>query len=185
MNAIVLVDREWGIGRGGVQIPSFKEDRKQFRLLTGSPKAAERGYRRIVVMGRKTFEGDLGGKPLKDRVNVVLTREKQYCLLHPGVYSISDPMSVVDIANAYECTEDMVWCIGGESVYQLYFELEMIDKVFVTMIDARYDCDRHFLRLDKEKNGFRFSFGLGENEWRASEDTGILYRMCCYERKKW
>ncbi len=182
MNAIVLVDKCWGIGLGGLQIPSFSEDRRQFRLLTGSSTGMKRGFYRMVVMGRKTFEGDLKGKPLKDRINVVLTSQKEYVAKNPGIYAVSDPMEVLKLADAYECQPDLVWCIGGESVYRLFLDLELIDKVFITMINAEYACDRHFLDLDDPKNGFRFSFGMGDDEWRASKDTGIYYRFACYQK---
>ena len=52
------------IGRGG-QLPwRLKSDLKHFRALT---------IDKPVVMGRKTYESI--GKPLKDRTNIVLTRD--------------------------------------------------------------------------------------------------------------
>ena len=181
MNAVVLVDKNWGIGRKGLQIPSFAEDRKQFKLLTSSSKGCIRGYARIVVMGRKTFEGDLGGKPLKDRVNLVLTTRKDYILNHKGIYAIKNPLDVFKIQKECEVGDDLVWCIGGEEVYKRYFDY--FDKVFVTKINAVYDCDRHFpVNLDDENSGFRFSFGSDDDAWKVSEDTGILYQFRCYQR---
>ena len=69
MNLIVAVDEKWGIGKDGGLLAHLPEDMKYFRETT-------RG--RTVVMGRRTLESFPGGKPLKNRVNMVLSRDEAY-----------------------------------------------------------------------------------------------------------
>ena len=79
MRAIVAVDEKWGIGRENKLLFSVPKDMAFFRETT---KGA------VVVMGRKTLESFPGGRPLKNRVNVVLTRDKtprEGCLVANGV----------------------------------------------------------------------------------------------------
>lgn len=66
MKAIVNVNESWGIGRDGELLVNIPEDMKFFRTTTAGS---------VVIMGRKTLESFPGAKPLKGRVNVVLTRD--------------------------------------------------------------------------------------------------------------
>ena len=77
MNLIVAVDEKWGIGKDGGLLAHLPEDMKYFRETT-------RG--RTVVMGRRTLESFPGGKPLKNRVNMVLSRDEAVSYTHLDVY---------------------------------------------------------------------------------------------------
>ena len=65
MDAIVAVYSDWGIGADGTQPVILKADRQHFVELT-------RG--RTVIVGRRTLADFPGGRPLKGRRNIVLTR---------------------------------------------------------------------------------------------------------------
>ena len=69
MDMIVAVDENWRIGINGGMLTSIPEDMKFFRTMTKDS---------VVVMGRKTLESFPGGKPLKNRVNIVLTKNSAY-----------------------------------------------------------------------------------------------------------
>lgn len=64
MRAIVNVNEEWGIGCGGNLLVNIPDDMKFFRRTTAGS---------IVIMGRKTLESFPESRPLKGRVNIVLT----------------------------------------------------------------------------------------------------------------
>ena len=66
MKAIVNVNQSWGIGKDGGLLAYIPEDMKLFRNATKGG---------TVIMGRKTLESFPGGKPLKGRLNIVLTRD--------------------------------------------------------------------------------------------------------------
>ena len=69
MNLIVAVDKNWAIGMNNKLLVSIPQDMKFFRETTKG---------KVVAMGRKTLESFPGGQPLKNRVNVVLTSDKNY-----------------------------------------------------------------------------------------------------------
>ena len=75
MKLIAAVDANWAIGNKGQLLTSIPEDMKFFRAKTTG---------HVVVMGRKTLESFPNGKPLPNRTNIVLTRNKNYdgCLLY-------------------------------------------------------------------------------------------------------
>ncbi len=66
MKAIVNVNRDWAIGRENDLLVYIPADMKYFRTVTKG---------KTVVMGRKTLESFPGKKPLKGRINIVLTRD--------------------------------------------------------------------------------------------------------------
>ena len=101
MNMIVAVDENWGIGKGGDQLIYIPEDLKRFKALT-------MGH--ALVLGRKTMATFPGGKPLKGRRNLVLSRNPAF---HPeGAEVFSSLEELLDAA-----PED-AFVVGGASVYQ-------------------------------------------------------------------
>ena len=69
MNLIVAVDKNWAIGKNNELLVRIPMDQKFFRETTTG---------KVVVMGRKTLESFPGGLPLKNRVNIVITRNPDY-----------------------------------------------------------------------------------------------------------
>lgn len=65
MDAIVAVYEDWGIGAEGTQPVALSADRRYFR---------EKTQNAWVIVGRKTLGDFPGGRPLPNRVNLVLTR---------------------------------------------------------------------------------------------------------------
>ena len=66
LEAIVAVYSDWGIGANGTQPVVVKADRRHFREVTGGS---------AVIVGRRTLADFPGGRPLKGRENIVLTRQ--------------------------------------------------------------------------------------------------------------
>ena len=64
MKAIFHTDNKWGIGRDNKLMFSLPKDMKFFRETT---------LGKIVVMGSKTLQSFPAGRPLKNRVNIVLS----------------------------------------------------------------------------------------------------------------
>ena len=69
MKIIVAADKNWGIGKDNKLLVSIPADMKMFRQETTG---------KVCVMGRKTLESFPGGLPLKNRTNIVLTRNQNY-----------------------------------------------------------------------------------------------------------
>ena len=133
MILIAAVDRNWGIGKNNRLLVSIPEDMKFFRTTTSG---------HVVVMGRKTLESFPNAAPLKNRVNIVLSRDAGYKV--DGaivVHSVEELQK--ELANY---SSDEIYVIGGESIYRTL--LPLCDKAFITYIDYEYDADAHFPNLD-------------------------------------
>jgi dihydrofolate reductase len=106
--SIVSVDSNWAIGCQGRLLVPNKRDMEHFVAHTTG---------HLVIMGRKTLESLPGARPLKNRRNVVLTRDEAFCA--PGfevVHSLSELKRLLEDAEL-SCPED-AWVIGGASVYR-------------------------------------------------------------------
>ena len=69
MNLIAAVDLNWGIGYNCELLEKIPEDMKYFK---------EKTLGKVIVMGRTTFESLPNKKPLEQRINIVLTKNKNY-----------------------------------------------------------------------------------------------------------
>lgn len=133
MNAIVAVDNNWGIGRDGSLLFIIPKDFSRFKGLTKG---------RTILLGHETLRTFPDGKPLKDRRNVILSRNKD--LRVPGaevMYSLEEALATLDL--------DTVSIVGGESLYRQ--TLDMCDEIHVTKVKRTVeDADRFFQNLDED-----------------------------------
>lgn len=155
MEAIVAVYADWGIGYGGTQPVTLHADRRHFREVTDGA---------AVVVGRRTLEDFPGGKPLRGRRNIVLTRQ---ALEIPGAEVVHSPEAAV-------VSEERCFVIGGASVYRQL--MPYISRVYVTKIELAPPSDSFFPDLDADPDWICTDEGLP-----LAED-GVTYRFCVYDR---
>lgn len=162
MNCIVAVDQNWAIGKDNKLLVSIPADMKFFRETTAGG---------VVILGRKTLETFPGGQPLKNRINIVITRNKDYNVKGATVvHSIDEALKAAEAYNS----ED-VYVIGGDSIYKQM--LPYCDVAIVTKIDYAYEADTYFPNLDEN------------DEWEmtatSEEQTyfDLEYAFTKYERK--
>lgn len=94
-----------GIGFQNQLIYKLEKDMFHFKALT---------RHHIVLMGRKTYES-LGGKPLPDRVNVVLS--KSLVKVNPGFELFSNLDAAIQWCKTRHINRQ-VFVIGGEQIYR-------------------------------------------------------------------
>lgn len=163
MNAIVAADINWGIGREGKLLAYLPEDLKYFRRMTVG---------KTVIMGRKTLESLPGARPLKDRKNIVLTKDLDY---RAGDALVCHSREDVLEAVGPDGMED-AFVIGGGSVYAQF--LADCTAAYVTRIRQDLSPDTYFPDLDKDPGWELLSAG-DENIY-----NGIIFQYCIYRRKK-
>lgn len=134
MKLIAAVDKNWAIGKEGKLLVSIPEDMKLFRGETGG---------KVVVMGRKTLESFPNGRPLKNRVNIVLTTDENYkaedVILCHSIEEVREELK--------KYPSDNVYVIGGGRIYEQL--LPYCDTALITKIDFAYDADTYFPNLDQ------------------------------------
>lgn len=160
MEAIVAVNRDWGIGRDGTQSVVLRADRARFRAVTDGA---------AVIVGRRTMEDFPGGKPLKGRANIVVTRQD---IQIEG----AEVVHGTDEALAAAANHSRAVVIGGASIYRQFFPY--LSRIYVTKLFVTPPSDSFFPDLD------------GLPDWVCAEESpvytenGVEYRFCTYEKVK-
>lgn len=161
ISAIVAVDDNWGIGSNGDLLEHIPEDLKYFKQLTQN---------HVVVMGRKTWDS-LPKKPLKDRLNIVITNGERY--IEESTIFISFEEAVTRISAILDDEEWFI--IGGGSIYKQL--LPLCNRVYVTKIYKSHEnVDTYFPNLD-EMDGWAQSALSYPTEYKDFQ-----YQFCLYER---
>jgi len=152
-SAIVAHDKNKLIGGNNKLLWHIPEDLKRFKKITTNS---------VVVMGRKTYESI--GKPLPNRINVILTKNKNYkvdgCIVLNSVDEI-----IMEFKNTPE-----VFIIGGGEIYKQF--LSYIDRIYVTLVEGNYEGDSYFPEYS-------------EYDWKCFyEEKGEGFTYKTYIRKK-
>ena len=158
LEAIVAVNRDWGIGADGTQNVVLHADRKHFRAVTEGC---------TVIVGRKTLADFPGGKPLPGRRNIVLTRSD---IAIDGAAVVHTAEEAIALAGSDRC-----FLIGGASVYRAL--LRYCTRIYVTKIDACPPSDSFFPDLDASPDWEI------ERESDVMEENGVRFRFVDYIRK--
>ncbi len=158
---IASVAKNRVIGKDGSQPLYIKGDLKHFQSLTTG---------HVVVMGRKTYESILSklGKPLPKRMNVVVTREKEFdasgCMV---CHSVEEALRVA------RQHAGKVYVIGGQQLFEQ--TLPFADVLELTEIDADLEGDVYFPEFSTR-------------EWKEvsrgplMSEGGVSYSFATYKR---
>ena len=161
LSAIVAVCDDWGIGCEGDMVVSNRADMRHFVACTkGCP----------VIMGRKTLLSFPGGRPLKNRRNIVLTRDEDFAV--EGV----DVVHSIDEALAAVADESVAWVIGGGEVYRQFLP-------YCVEAEVTHDpVDTYFRDLEADP-AWEIAQRSGVATIAAGEgDEGVDYEFVTYRR---
>ena len=161
MKMIVCVSENYGIGNNGELLFSLPPDMKFFRETTMG---------KIVVMGRGTLDSFPGGKPLKNRTNIVLTREKEFN--REGAVAFNSKEAVLEYLKQFN--SDDIYIIGGAQIYELM--RSECDEALVTKVQKPMDCDAFFFNIDSDSEWSLLS------ESECMEYEGLKFTFCKYVR---
>ncbi|MCP9764108.1 dihydrofolate reductase [Lacihabitans soyangensis] len=128
ISIIVAVAENGVIGKDNQLLWRLSEDLKLFKKRTSH---------HVVIMGRKTY--DSIGKPLPNRLNIVISRSKD--LKIEGCTVANTLQDAIEIAKN-ESDKDEVFIIGGEKIYTLAENLAT--KLYLTKVNASLEGDAFF-----------------------------------------
>tara|TARA_B110000211_G_scaffold233510_1_gene299951 strand:- start:1397 stop:2296 length:900 start_codon:yes stop_codon:yes gene_type:complete len=198
VNFIVATDKKLGIGKDN-NIPWYiSEELKYFKNLTNS---------NIVIMGSKTFFSIPSQfRPLKNRLNLVLTNNKEllknnhtYTNLkffnfktdnktylkisnNDDFFKLTTIYNLVNSNPVYKNKE--IFIIGGQKIYELFFELFekttyfelQFNKIYLTYLDKDYKCDTFFPKLSSDFKLINYS------EKHYNKDENVFFRYCIFQK---
>jgi dihydrofolate reductase len=160
ISAIAAVADNGTIGMNGDLPWHLPNDLKYFQRITmGHP----------VITGRKNYESiPQKYRPLRGRVNIVVTRNPEYEAQGAKVCGSIDEA----IAMASELDKEEIFVIGGGELYRAALQEGRIDRLYLTLVHADIAGDTSFPMIDPadwvevertfhgadEQHAFSFSF---------------------------
>lgn len=193
---VVHYKNRLAIGRNGSLLLRLSEDMRMFQNITRTT-TKDPNVKNVVLMGRKTwFSIPREHRPLKGRLNLVLTRDPELLALSPypksfcGIRSLKFDKNVYFITyeqfvDFYTKTRRDVFVIGGGEIYQQFLnsdnDLLVPDNVYLT-----------------EVSNYKPGFGLEPDtfmqppDWRyrlvdvsdAHTELAVNYRFLRYTRER-
>lgn len=153
----------------------LRSDLRRFREITTG---------HVVIMGSKTFASI--GRPLPNRTNVVLSNEIKS---NDGPIVAVGPLLWASNREAALYLADLVsianeksdfFVIGGETIYNLFLQADLINKVYLTEVFADVQGDAYFkYKFAREK--WRL---LHEEDFSASDQDDFGSRFLIFERRE-
>ncbi|MBQ4065275.1 MAG: dihydrofolate reductase [Clostridia bacterium] len=166
LSAIVAVDASWGIGNEGNLLCRVSDDLKNFRAYTTG---------KTVILGSKTLATFPGGRPLKNRRNIVLSRRPDFA---PEGAEVSRS---VEEALALLTENEEAVVIGGETVYRQF--LPYCDTAVVSKFDIDLPDDAVFPNLDTDPAWAIAEEGETRIAAEGDSHPGMKWRIVTYKRR--
>lgn len=148
IHMIVAVDLDNGFSKDNTIPWNIKEDFAHFRKITTN---APDGLYNAIIMGRVTFEQI--GKTLLNRHNIVITGKIEeindiYTENLTALYCINDALVFCERNDKIH----EIFMIGGERIYNESINNYTINRIYRTVINKNYQCDRFFPKIPASFN---------------------------------
>lgn len=164
---IVACTTNGGIGKNGTIPWNAPLDLKNFyNITTLKPKDKIN----ILIMGRRTFDS-IGNKALKNRLNIVISKTLN---LQNDIIIANDFDHALNISNNI-INVYKIFIIGGVEIYKEALKHNMCNKIHLTLIKNKFDCDVFFpLELLSNYNQTSSITNIIDNE--------LIYDRLIYEK---
>ena len=176
LNLIVASNKEGIIGTDNNSIPWYiPEDLKYFR---------EKTLNSIVIMGRKTFDSLPNGRPLNNRINIVITKQlSQFqSQIYPNVFytdftNIDDFMLFLEtiIEKTNQNQNPKIFVIGGSEIYNLFFKY--CKTIYVTLVSIKLEeTETNTTKTQiMIKFPYDISFFFDKSRWNIIDKSELFY----------
>lgn len=161
ISLIAAVAENGVIGRDNELVWRLPDDFKYFKQTTSH---------HPVLMGRKTFESL--GKPLPNRLNVVITRNEDY--RPDGVTVVDSLPKAIEEAQKTGAAEAFV--IGGAEIYKQ--AIPNADRLYLTEVKGSFEGDTRFPAYDKTEWE-----EVSRQHHPADERHAVAFDFVVWERK--
>lgn len=160
----------------------FRSELGYFNRMT--TKVIDATKRNCVIMGRKTYLGIPETKrPLQKRLNIVLSNTTSPSDYPSDVVlcnSLPDALAKLNATNLGDDIEN-VWIVGGHNVYKEAMQSADCERIYLTEIMAKYECDAFFPSIDST---FQLATNPDYIPSAIQEENGIKYQYKVYEKQQ-
>lgn len=154
ISIIAAIGKNKELGKDNKLLWHIPEDFKRFKNLTsGHP----------IIMGRKTWDS-LPLKPLPNRTNIIVTQNSK--LKTTKIFVVNSMKQAIEMGKRTGTEEAFI--IGGGQIYEQAIKKGLVDKLYLTVIDANFDADTFFpdysefkkvvFEEEGESDGYEYKF---------------------------
>ncbi len=171
INLIACINQVNALGKNNVLLYHISSDLANFKRLT---------LGKVIIMGKNTYES-LPKKPLPNRTTIIICNEEDYT---PSAETNDDVFIVDSIEAALNTAETLnveeVFVVGGASIYKQFMEQDLVDKMFITLVNDETEGDVEFPQIDSTKWVIRYL----SDAMKAASKGKLTYNFIIYERIK-
>ena len=172
------------IGKNNELLVKLKKDMEFFKTITSNK---IQDLHNIALMGRNTYYSiPINYRPLKNRINFVLSNESVFLNKYPLPKNIKDLsidnvyfLTLLQFQNFYQMFNPNVFVIGGGQVYNLFLNNAefTIDKLYITEVTGlKIKDDTNLITM----SNFDFRYQLVSYSEKYKQDT-LSYRILTYK----
>ena len=160
ISLIVAIAQNGAIGKDNQLLWKIRDDLKLFKATTNG---------HVVIHGRKSFESI--GKPLPNRSNIIITRNREY---QPnGAFVTHSLNEALELAYQIEQNNE-VFILGGAEIYRQ--ALPLVDKLYISHVHASFpDADTFFPKFDLSQWNLK-----SKQSFDQSEVNEFAFDFCEY-----
>lgn len=160
------------IGKDNKLLYQIPNDMENFKRFTDN---------NTVIMGMKTYLSLPNQKPLKNRINIVLTSNPKLCTEKFGdtsVHFVNSINGAITLMRHLNVKNEDVFVIGGSSIYKAFLEENLISEAYITLVEDKTEGDSYF-----PLNIFSDSKWKNIYESLTQEENNIKFKFMIYKKK--
>ena len=171
---VACMNQRRAIGKEGNLLYHIGNDMKNFSSMTK--------YNGVVIMGRKTFESLPNGKPLKDRINIILTSNEEYGVSQDfdNVYIVHSVKDVIELCEAFFSDKEL-FVIGGEALYRQFMDGDLVDELRLTVVKDYEEGDVTFPEFNEDEWSTYYKSMAQVSSWEGVDKSFYFHIL---KRKK-
>jgi len=154
LSIIAAMDKKRGIGKNN-KIPwHLKDDLIRLKILTKD---------HVVILGRKTYDSmvwyyDRSGRLMPGKLYLVLTRDTSYKPTRENAKAVCSLEEALSSAK----DEEEVYINGGKHVFAEALKKDLVDKLYLTIVEGDFDADTFFPDYSQFKHKLSEQKGVSE-----------------------
>lgn len=163
---IVAVAANNAIGKDNDLLWHIPSDMQFFKRTTAG---------HCIITGRKNYESiPPRFRPLPNRTNIVVTRDKDY--VAEGAVVVHSIEAALD--HAATLTDEEIFVIGGGQIYATCLEKGYIDRMYITHVSQTFEADVFFPEFSEEDWSIESHESL-----EVAEEKGFTAEVVIYEKR--
>jgi dihydrofolate reductase len=153
-----------------------------FKKITSETKESTR--KNAVLMGRKTWDSiPAKFRPLANRINIIISSTLEWTGEEDDVYVVRSFEAAVRLLSSAHLTAQLerIFVIGGESIYKAALESSLCDRIYLTQVLQKFECDTFLPEFDPKIYQLIDDPDI-DSDVQTDKATQVQFKFTVYQR---